>query len=51
MKDILSTEPFCLPRLQEIVLPEDTTNRMAPHAAPKQKSKQKHTLDIAISLV
>ncbi len=39
MKDRLSTSPYCLPRLQEIVVLVATANIMAPHATPEQKSK------------
>jgi hypothetical protein len=50
-KDILSTGSYHLPRLQEIVVPVVTANIMAPHAVPKQKLKQNHSLGIAIYFV
>ncbi len=33
-----ATAPYCLPRLQEIVVPVAMSNIMAPHAVPKQKT-------------
>jgi hypothetical protein len=51
MKDRLNTGPYFLPRLQGIVVPAATADIMVTHAVPKQKSKQKHSLGIAIYLV
>jgi hypothetical protein len=43
---------YLLPvRLQEILVPLATANTMAPHAVPKQKSKQKHSLVLAIYIL
>ncbi len=41
---------YCLPRLQEMVVPVATANIMSPHDVPKQEQKQKHYLGIAIYL-
>jgi hypothetical protein len=46
-----SNVPYCLLRLQEIVVAVAIANIMAPCAVPKQKSKQKHSLGIVINLV
>ncbi len=34
--DVYGTGPYCLPRMQEIVVPMATANIMVPHALPKQ---------------
>jgi hypothetical protein len=49
-KDTLSTGPYRLSRLQEIVAPVSTANIMAPYNVPEQKTKQKHSHSIAIAL-
>jgi hypothetical protein len=51
MKARLSTGMYCLPRLQEIVVPVVIANIMAVHDIPKPKSKQKHSLCMANYLV
>jgi hypothetical protein len=50
-KDRLSTGTYRLPGLQETAVPEASAIIMAPHAVPKQKYKQRHSLGIAIYLV
>ncbi len=50
-KDRLNTGLYRLPKLQEIVVPVATAKIMAPHVVSNQKSKQKHSHDIAIYLV
>ncbi len=40
MKDRLSTGPYSLPRLQEIVMPVVAASIIAPHAATKQNKNK-----------
>jgi hypothetical protein len=51
-KDRLSTSPYCLPKLQEMVVPVATANIMGPHAVTNAKTKifpwHSHTLCLNI---